>query len=287
MLPSHWLIAKPPDEMTDFVWTPAESRFVDLAGVRLETACHGPSPGVAPTLVLLHEGLGCVALWRDFPEKLAAETGLGVFAYSRAGYGRSDTVPLPRPLDYMTREACDVLPRLLDAIGFRRGVLIGHSDGASIAAIYAGVRADARLAGQVLIAPHFFAEPEGLQAIAKAEQAFVQGDLREKLSKYHADVDAAFWGWNRAWLDTEFQRWSIAEYIDRWTTPTLAIQGDNDPYGTMKQIDEITRRARAPVESLVLPGCGHAPQFERREATLAAIVEFCGGVDAAAPKGGA
>jgi pimeloyl-ACP methyl ester carboxylesterase len=267
--------------MTAFAWTPAEPRFVEIAGVRLEAACHGPAPGEAPTLVLLHEGLGCVALWRDFPEQLAAKTGLGVFAYSRAGYGRSDTVPLPRPLDYMTREARDVLPRVLDAIGFRRGVLIGHSDGASIAAIYAGACADERLAGQVLIAPHFFAEPEGLQAIAKAERAFVQGDLREKLAKYHTDVDAAFWGWNRAWLDPEFKRWSIADSIDRWTKPTLAIQGDNDPYGTMKQIDEIAHRARAPVESLVLPACGHAPQFERREATLAAIVEFCRRVAAA------
>jgi pimeloyl-ACP methyl ester carboxylesterase len=267
--------------MTAFAWTPAEPRFVEIAGVRLEAACHEPAPGEAPTLVLLHEGLGCVALWRDFPEQLAAKTGLGVFAYSRAGYGRSDTVPLPRPLDYMTREARDVLPRVLDAIGFRRGVLIGHSDGASIAAIYAGACADERLAGQVLIAPHFFAEPEGLQAIAKAERAFVQGDLREKLAKYHTDVDAAFWGWNRAWLDPEFKRWSIADSIDRWTKPTLAIQGDNDPYGTMKQIDEIAHRARAPVESLVLPACGHAPQFERREATLAAIVEFCRRVAAA------
>jgi pimeloyl-ACP methyl ester carboxylesterase len=264
-----------PDDMTAFAWTSAEPRFLEIEGVRLEAECHGPPPDAAPTLVLLHEGLGCVALWRDFPEQLAAETGLGVLAYSRAGYGRSDTIPLPRPLDYMTREACDVLPRVLDAIGFRRGVLIGHSDGASIAAIYAGASADERLAGQVLIAPHFFAEPEGLRAIAKAERAFVEGDLREKLSKYHADVDAAFWGWNRAWLDPEFKRWSIAEYIDRWTTPTLAVQGDRDPYGTMKQIDEINRRARAPVESLVLAGCGHAPQFERRDATLAAIVEFC------------
>jgi pimeloyl-ACP methyl ester carboxylesterase len=261
--------------MTAFAWTSAEPRFLEIEGVRLEAECHGPPPDAAPTLVLLHEGLGCVALWRDFPEQLAAETGLGVLAYSRAGYGRSDTVSLPRPLDYMTREACNVLPSLLDAIRFRRGVLIGHSDGASITAIYAGACADERLAGQVLIAPHFFAEPEGLLAIAKAERAFVASDLREKLSKYHADVDAAFWGWNRAWLDPEFKRWSIAEYIDRWTTPTLAVQGDRDPYGTMKQIDEINRRARAPVESLVLAGCGHAPQFERRDATLAAIVEFC------------
>ena len=267
-----------PDDMTVFDWTPAEPRFLEIAGVRLEAACHGPPPDAAPTLVLLHEGLGCLALWRDFPEKLAGETGFGVFAYSRAGYGRSDTIALPRPLDYMTREACDVLPRVLDAIGFRRGVLIGHSDGASIAAIYVGACADERLAGQVLIAPHFFAEPEGIRAIAAAERAFVEGDLREKLSKYHADVEAAFWGWNRAWLDPAFARWSIADYIDRWTTPTLAVQGDNDPYGTMKQIDEITRRARAPVETLLLPGCGHAPQFERREATLAAIVEFCRGV---------
>jgi pimeloyl-ACP methyl ester carboxylesterase len=258
-----------------FPWTPAEPQFLELDGVRLEAACHGPSPDKAPTLVLLHEGLGCVALWRDFPETLAAATGLGVFAYSRAGYGSSDTIALPRPLDYMTREARDVLPRVLDAIGFARGVLVGHSDGASIAAMYAGLREDRRLEGIVLIAPHFFAEAEGLAAIREARRAFEAGELRTRLAKYHADVEAAFWGWCGAWLDPEFARWSIADSIDGWRVPAIAIQGESDPYGTVRQIDEITRRATVPVDVVMLPDCKHAPQFEEPERTLAAIADFC------------
>ena len=261
--------------MTAFAWKTSEPLFLDIGGVRLEARAWGPSPTQSPTLVLLHEGLGCVALWRDFPAKLAAATGFGVIAYSRAGYGASDTVPLPRPLDYMTREARETLPAVLDAIGLRRGVLVGHSDGASISAIYAGRFADRRLAGLALIAPHFFTESSGLDAIAKARRAYLEGDLKEKLAKYHGDVEAAFWGWNRAWLDPEFARWNIADAIEAWRVPTLAVQGETDPYGTMAQIEEIQRRAVAPVETLLLPACGHAPQFERPEPTLAAIADFC------------
>ena len=261
--------------MPSYHWTPAEPPVLELDGLRLETACYGPSPDKAPTLVLLHEGLGCVALWRDFPEKLAMATGFGVFAYSRAGYGRSDSIALPRPLDYMTREALEALPRVLDAIGFERGMLVGHSDGASIAAVYAGLVEDRRLAGLTLIAPHFFAEAEGLAAIREARQAFEAGELRTRLAKYHVDVDAAFWGWCGAWLDPDFARWSIADSIDGWRAPALAIQGDQDPYGTARQIEEIERRAAVPVEVLMLPECKHAPQFEAPERTQTAIVEFC------------
>jgi pimeloyl-ACP methyl ester carboxylesterase len=261
--------------MTAFAWTPGDPSFLDIDGVRLEARAWGPSPAEAPTLVLLHEGLGCVALWRNFPAKLAAATGFGVFAYSRAGYGGSDTIALPRPLDYMTREARETLPRVLDAIGLRSGVLIGHSDGASIAAIHAGRHAEQRLAAQALIAPHFFTESSGLEAIAKARSAYVEGDLKDKLAKYHRDVEAAFWGWNRAWLDPEFAHWNIADAIEGWRVPTLAVQGERDPYGTLAQIEEIQRRAVAPVETLLLPDCGHAPQFERPEPTLAAIANFC------------
>ncbi|MEC9313050.1 MAG: alpha/beta fold hydrolase, partial [Pseudomonadota bacterium] len=165
------------------------SGTVTAGGANLEYACHGPAPDQAPTLVLLHEGLGCVALWRDFPEKLAAATGLGVFVYSRQGYGQSDPVTLPRPLDFMTREAKDVLPGLLDAIGLEHGVLMGHSDGATIAAIYGGSVLDHRVRGLILMAPHFFTEPGGLAEIAKAKEAYDSGDLKEKLAKYHKDPD--------------------------------------------------------------------------------------------------
>ena len=171
----------------------------------------GPRPDAAPTLVLLHEGLGCVGLWGDFPEKLQEATGAGVFVYSRAGYGQSSPVTLPRPLTYMHDEARDMLPRLLDEIGFRRGLLIGHSDGASIAAIYAGSHQDHRVGGLVLIAPHFFTEDAGIASIVEARKAYETGDLRQRLSRWHADVDNAFKGWNGAWLDPDFRQWDITE----------------------------------------------------------------------------
>ena len=240
----------------------------------LETAVFGPPPQAAPTIVLLHEGLGSVALWRDFPATLAEATGFGVFVYSRAGYGRSSPVALPRPLDYMTREAVETLPLVLAAVGVERVVLVGHSDGASIAALFAGAFEDSRLAGLALIAPHFFAEPEGLAAIRAAERAFAEGDLRARLERHHADVEGAFYGWSRAWLDADFTRWNIADCIDGWRVPALVVQGDADPYGTLRQVEEIRRRAAA-VEALILPGCGHAPQFERPAETLAAIAGFC------------
>jgi pimeloyl-ACP methyl ester carboxylesterase len=253
-------------------WNPAG--FLDIDAARLEIACWGPPPDAAATIVLLHEGLGCVALWRDFPQKLAAATGFGVLAYSRAGYGRSTPVALPRPLDYMTREAVETLPRLLDAVGVERLLLVGHSDGGSIAAIYAGAVDDSRLRGLAMIAPHFFAEPEGLAAIRAAEAAFVAGDLRPRLAKYHDDVEGAFFGWSRAWSDPGFINWNIADYIEGWRVPALVVQGDADPYGTLEQVNEIRRRAPA-TRALILPGCGHAPQFERPEPTLAAIAGFC------------
>jgi pimeloyl-ACP methyl ester carboxylesterase len=245
----------------------------------LETLTLGPSPDEAPTLVMLHEGLGCIALWRDFPRRLAEATGFGVFSYSRAGYGGSDAAPLPRPLDYMTREALETLPSLLDAIGLRRGVLVGHSDGASIAAIYAGSLEDFRVRGLALIAPHVFTEESGLAAIAAARRAYESGDLRARLAKYHRHVDAAFRGWNDAWLDPGFKTWNIADAVAYWRVPALVIQGDADPYGTLAQIREIESRSYAPVDVEILENCGHAPHSERPEATLAAIADFCARLD--------
>ena len=256
-------------------WRAGASSALTIGGKRLETLCQGPAPDRTPTIVMLHEGLGCVALWRDFPQKLVAATGFGVFAYSRAGYGQSDPVKLPRPLDYMTREALETLPELLEVIGFRKGVLLGHSDGASIAAIYAGSVEDFRVRGLVLIAPHFFTEPSGLAAIAAAREAYEQGDLRARLAKYHQYVDSAFRGWNEAWLDPGFKAWNIADSIDYWRVPTLAIQGVGDQYGTLAQIREIETRAYSPVDVEILEGCKHSPHLEQPERTVAAIAEFC------------
>lgn len=244
-------------------------------GKRLEYACFGPAPDREPTLVLLHEGLGSVALWRDLPEKLATATGYGVLAYSRAGYGRSDTTELPRPPDYLTREAVEVLPEVLDAIGFRRGVLIGHSDGGTIAGEYAGRIDDPRLAGVVLIAPHFFVEQAALTGLARVKVAYETGSLRDRLAKYHNDPDTAFYGWNATWLNPAFHDWNIEPVLENIRVPVLAMQGEGDEYATLAQIETVAAHAPGPVTLAPLPGLGHQPHLEAPELVLARIVDFC------------
>lgn len=254
-----------------------EAGFLTAGGRRLEWARWGPAPDREPAIMLLHEGLGCLGLWRDFPERLVGATGRAVIGYSRAGYGRSDPADLPRPLDYMTREAVEVLPGVLDATGFRRGVLLGHSDGATIAAEYAGRRYDPRLQGLVLIAPHFFAEPVGLAEIARARDAFAAG-LRGKLARWHVDPDATFTGWNDAWLDPRFAAWNVAEVVAGLRVPVLAIQGRQDQYGTLAQIETLAA-SPAPVGTLVLDDCRHAPHQEQPERVLEAVAGFCASLE--------
>jgi pimeloyl-ACP methyl ester carboxylesterase len=258
--------------------TLSDSGFLDIGAQRLEYRFAGPRPDSAPTLVLLHEGLGSVGLWNDFPEKLSAATGTGVFVYSRAGYGKSSPVKLPRPLSYMHDEARETLPRLLDAIGFRRGLLVGHSDGASIAAIYAGSHQDHRVGGLVLIAPHFFTEDSGIASIVEAKKAYETGDLRARLSRRHADVDNAFLGWNGAWLDPEFRKWDITEFLAYIRVPMLIVQGKDDQYGTVKQIEVAQQECYCPVDVALLPGARHSPQRDTPEAALKAISEFVASV---------
>src|SRR6202140_5972739 len=191
--------------------TLAPTGFVRINASDLEYRMIGAAPDDAPTIVMLHEGLGSAALWGDFPDRLQAATSACVFVYSRAGYGASTPVKLPRPLDYMHIEALEVLPKLLDTIGFRRGLLVGHSDGASIAAIYAGGVGDHRIRGLALIAPHFVVEDISVTSIAQAKQAYESTDLRSKLERWHNDVDNAFYGWNGAWSDPAFRGWDISE----------------------------------------------------------------------------
>ncbi len=254
-------------------WSDVPGQRIDVNGVGLEYACHGPAPDKAPTIVMLHEGLGCVALWRDFPARVAERTGMGVLVYSRQGYGQSDPADLPRPIDFMTREAQDVLPHVLDQAGIRRCVLFGHSDGATIAAIYAGTVEDHRVRGLILMAPHFFTEPMGLAEIERAGAAFETGDMRDRMAKYHRDPEGAFRGWNETWRDPRFKSWNVAEVIDYFRIPVLAIQGRNDQYGTLAQIEEIETRAYSPVETCILD-CQHAPHLEAPDAVLAAVDEF-------------
>ncbi len=251
-----------------------DSGFLVIGSQKLEYRMIGPRPDAAPTLVLLHEGLGCVGLWGDFPEKLQAATHCGVFAYSRAGYGQSNPVKLPRPLTYMHDEARDVLPKLLDTIGFKRGLLLGHSDGASITAIYAGSHQDHRIGGLALIAPHFFTEDMGIAAITDAKKAYETGDLRARLSRWHPDVDNAFKGWNGAWLDPEFRKWNISEFLAYIRVPMLIVQGEDDQYGTVKQIEVAEQECYCPVEVALLPGARHSPQREAPDLTLKVVTEF-------------
>jgi pimeloyl-ACP methyl ester carboxylesterase len=251
-----------------------ESDWVTINGSKLECRFWGGSPASKPAIILLHEGLGSVELWRSFPLRLSEQTGHSVFAYSRAGYGRSDPVPLPRPLDYMTREAVDVLPQVLNVIGFKRGILLGHSDGASIAAIYAGSVTDFRVRGLCLMSPHFFTEAEGLAAIAEAKVQYECGDLRERMAKYHAAPDNAFRGWNGAWLDPGFKSWNIEDSIAHIRVPVLAIQGRGDQYGTLAQIDALVNGSYAPVDAVILEDCKHSPHIEQQDRTIAAVSEF-------------
>ena len=244
-------------------------------GRRIEAVWHGPPPDAAPTLVLLHEGLGCVAMWKDFPERLAARTGFGVLAYSRPGYGKSDPVPLPRPLSYMHDEAREVLPAVLDQAGVGKVILVGHSDGASIATIHAGSLQDFRVRGLALLAPHFFVEDISIASIAAAKTAYEHGDMRARLARYHGDnVDVAFRGWNEAWLDPRFREWRIDDALAHIRVPMLIVQGLDDRYGTVAQLEMAERDTYCPVETLLLAACGHAPQIDQAEATLEAIAAF-------------
>jgi pimeloyl-ACP methyl ester carboxylesterase len=240
---------------------------VKLDGLTIETQRLGEASG--RTLVFLHEGLGSIAQWRDFPAKLSQATGLGAFIYNRAGYGASDPEPMPRPVTYMHEEASK-LPRILEAAGIKDAILVGHSDGASIAILHAGAH---QSLGVILEAPHVFAEEPGLRSIEKARDAYERGDLKARLSKYHRNVDATFWGWNGPWLHPDFRAWNIEASLPGITAPVLVIQGVDDEYGTRAQVDAISAKA-GNVTSLLLDKCGHAPHKDQPEATLQAMTRF-------------
>jgi pimeloyl-ACP methyl ester carboxylesterase len=242
-----------------------------VAGGRIEYE-RIPGRTVGPTIVLLHEGLGSISMWRDFPRQVAEVTGHEVLVYSRHGYGRSAPLTAPRPVRFMHDEALVVLPELLDALEIRRPILLGHSDGGSIAIIHAG-GSGREVAGLVLLAPHVMVEEISVTSIAAARVAYTQGDLRARLARHHEDVDGAFRGWNDVWLRPEFRDWTIEEYLRRITCPVLAIQGEDDEYGTMEQVDRIGRVVPG-AEVLKLRGCGHSPHRDRPEEVLAAVRGF-------------
>jgi pimeloyl-ACP methyl ester carboxylesterase len=243
--------------------------FLRIGQHSLEYSWHG-EPGPC-ALVLLHEGLGSVGLWRELPPKLSDAAGLPVFVYSRPNYGRSSaSAPLPRPVRYMHDEAL-LLEEVLRAAGISDPVLFGHSDGASIALLHAAAR---RVRGLVLEAPHVFAEQLSLDSIAKAREAYERGDLRERLARWHEHVDAAFWGWNGPWLHPGFRGWNLTGCLHSIRAPTLLIQGEADEYGTVAQIEAIQRSLPGRTETLLLPGTGHSPHKDREPEVLSATARF-------------
>ena len=273
--------------------------LIKIANRQLEYEWHGPSPELAPTLVFLHEGLGCVAMWRDFPARVAEQTGCGALVYSRAGYGKSEPIELPRQVTLMHQEALGTLPQMLDAFSIRAAILVGHSDGGSISIIHAGGTSDSRVRGLILEAPHVFVEELGLESIrAIAEQYRRQSTgrmpahrpqdagapvgasvLRQRLARYHGEnVDETFWGWNDVWLNPEFASWNIEEYLPKINVPVLLIQGADDQYGTWEQIGRIEAGCKGPVRTVLLTDCGHSPHLDQPERTIAAIKEFVGEV---------
>lgn len=247
--------------------------LVAVPGGRVEVLDLPGAPDRAP-LLFLHEGLGSVGLWRGFPERVAAATGRRAVAYSRLGHGASDAPPRPRTPASMHEEAATVVPALREALGLRAPVLVGHSDGASIALLHA---AAAEVSGLVVLAPHVLVEESGLVAIRAAREAFEDGDLRARLARRHRDPDAAFRGWNDVWLDPAFRAWDLRPELPGIRCPVLAVQGAADPYGTLVHVEAVRDLASGPVELLVLDG-GHSPHLEEPDRVDAAVVGFLGGL---------
>jgi pimeloyl-ACP methyl ester carboxylesterase len=248
--------------------------FTEIAGSRLEYVRLPPARAVPgrPVIVFLHEGLGSVSLWKDFPQAVADATGAQAVVYSRRGYGHSDPITAPRAVRYMHDEALIVLPELLERLAIERPVLFGHSDGGSIALIHAG-GSSRPVAGLIVLAPHVLVEDISVSSIAEAKTAYETTDLKERLARRHANVESAFRGWNDIWLHPDFRAWNIEEYLPRVHVPVLAIQGEQDEYGTLDQIDRIARQA-PDVEILKLADCRHSPHRDQPDAVIAATVDF-------------
>lgn len=224
-------------------------------------------------IVFLHEGLGSVSLWKDFPEKLCHATGRTGLVYSRYGYGKSTAKPPEEywPVDFMHTQAREVLPQLLSTLNIQKPWLFGHSDGASIALLFASMFPD-EVTGLILLAPHVFVEDITIKSIEQAREAYLHTDLKSKLAQYHADPDSAFWGWNNIWLNPEFRYWNIEQELATVNCPTLVVQGLDDEYGTLAQIEHIG--AAIPAKKLVLPQCKHSPHSDQPELLLAEVKNF-------------
>ncbi|MEM7196275.1 MAG: alpha/beta hydrolase, partial [Pseudomonadota bacterium] len=247
--------------------------FLTVRDHQIEYRFLAPNLSGRPTLVLLHEGLGSVALWKAFPEQLRDATGFGVFVYSRIGYGRSDPCALPRSIRYMHEEALHWLPAILDAARIGSHVLLGHSDGGSIAVIGAASRSESQsdqLKAIMLFAPHFFVEDISLHSIREAGLRY-DDELRARLQFYHGDnVDVAFKGWHDAWMTPEFADWNIEEELRAVHVPLLMLQGEQDEYGTRRQIDAVVDAGLSRSYTVLIPECRHSPHFDQKETVLSA-----------------
>jgi len=251
--------------------------FVTAAGHKLEYELIQAADESKPTLVFLHEGLGSMRQWRDFPLRVARATGCAALVYSRYGYGHSDVLEEPRrSVRFMHEEALEALPEVLAETGIRAPVLVGHSDGASIAIIYAGAGHPAR--ALALMAPHVFVEEVCIRSIEQAKREFESTDLPHKLGRYHRDPRRSFYLWNDVWLDPAFLDWNIEEYLPGISCPVLAIQGEDDVYGTMAQLQAIALKVKGPCELVELKRCGHSPFRDQPDATLDALVRFIDGL---------
>jgi pimeloyl-ACP methyl ester carboxylesterase len=246
----------------------------EVLGQHLEYRWIGPRPDDAPTIVFLHEGLGCLGMWRDFPDRMAAATGCGALVYSRLGYGASDPVRGPRPVRFMHDEALDVLPAVIEHFKLEEVFLFGHSDGASIAVVYAGARL-APVRALILEAPHVFVEAICREKIARIAEEYETTRLRERLARYHGgNTDSMFRTWTDVWLTPEFRQWNIEEYLPAIESPVLVVQGEDDEYGTLRQVEAVLAQVRGPAESLVLAHCGHSPHSDRPDEMLEAAGRF-------------
>jgi pimeloyl-ACP methyl ester carboxylesterase len=246
----------------------------DILGAGLEVRWIGPAPDQAPTIVFLHEGLGSATMWRDFPDRLSSATGCGALVYSRIGYGNSDPVHGPRSLRFMHDEALHVLPAIVQRFHIEDLILFGHSDGASIAIIYAGSRRQ-RVRALVLEAPHVFIEPVCIDSIRSIANAYEATPLRDRLARYHgANTESMFRSWTDVWLSPEFPAWNIEEYLPAIDSPVLVVQGEEDQYGTLKQVDAVLTQVAGPAQSLILSDCGHSPHSEHPAVVLDAASRF-------------
>ncbi len=252
--------------------------FVSIGSARLEFDWHGPSPADAQTLVFLHEGLGSITQWRDFPAGLCARTGCGGLVYARRGHGTSDPVTGPRPVRYLHDEALTVLPQVLEAFEISRPILVGHSDGASIALIYAGSGIGAPLA-LAIEAPHVFVEDVTVTRLAEVRELYPQTDLRARLARHHgANVDSLFQNWIEIWLRPEFRAWNIEAYLPGIQCPVLVIQGKDDEYGTERQVEAIAAALNGRCETVLLDNCRHSPHIDQRQKVEDRMVQFIRGL---------